>query len=260
MSSCPRSHRYSRPSLLVFAALLFAAICGTAIVPNVFAQAPGMESQGAERAATLAHATVLRNGFMQRIHSAGLTCPIEAPTILVEDVPSFGQYDDATNTLRTSDWTVLRPEEKAFFLQLAGPGSDESAAQRVFEKAAHGWIFVHELGHWWQACNDFTAHHSHYQVEYGANRIALAYWREVDPRIVTLMMSLFHGVLDHTPSPVPSGESVEAYFNKNYETLGPSPAYPWFQSRMAVTLEEEKPAPSFSMALASTRNSPTSRR
>ena len=196
--------------------------------------------------------TALRDAFIERIHSAGFTCPIAAPAIVVEDVPSFGQYDDSTNTLHTTEWAILRPEEKALFIQLAGPGADEPAVRAVFEKAAHGWIFVHELGHWWQACRNAIVHSSHYQVEYGANRIALAYWRETDPGLVTLMMSLFHGMLDHTPSPVPPGQEIEEYFNKNYEKLGPTPAYPWFQSRMNATLGEEKPIPTLVAVLAST--------
>ncbi len=235
---------------LVLAILFSSGACriGTS---QVSAQAASPVTLETERAATVTRVTTLRDAFIARIHSAGFTCPIAAPTIVVEDVPSFGQYQPESNILRTSDWTVLRPEEKAFFVQLAGPGADESTVHTVFEKAAHGWIFVHELGHWWQACSNSNVHRSHYQVEYGANRIALAYWRETDPGVVTLTMSLFHGVLDHVPSPVPAGQEVEDYFDKNYETLGPSPAYPWFQSRMNVTLEEEKPAPTLVMVLAS---------
>jgi hypothetical protein len=59
---------------------------------------------------------------------------------------------------------VLRPEEKAFFVQLAGPGADETAAHAIFEKAAHGWIFVHELGPRWQAYRDANVHSSRYPV------------------------------------------------------------------------------------------------
>jgi hypothetical protein len=47
------------------------------------------------------------------------------------------------------------------------------------------------------------------------------------------------------------GEDVEAYFNKHYQELGPSPAYPWFQSRMNVAAYDEKPVPTFVQALLS---------
>ena len=205
------------------------------------------------QAATLVKMTALRDQYVGQLKTDGFTCPIPAPKILVEDVPSMGQYDDETNTLRTTDWTLLNPQEKAFMRHLAGPDAREPEMRAVFEKAAHQWIFVHELGHWWQACRGYTPTHTHYQVESGANRIALAYWRERDPSVETLMARLFHQVLDTMPSPVPAGEPVEVFFNRNYETLGSSPTYPWFQSRMNATLEEEMPKPSLQQALAETK-------
>ncbi len=217
------------------------------------AQPPDAQSGVQERAMTLARAMGLRDRFVAQIKADGFTCPIAPPKILVEDVPSMGQYNDEANTLRTADWTLLNPGEHAFMAKLAGPGASEAEVRAVFEKAAHQWIFMHELGHWWQACRGYTPTHSHWEVESGANRLALAYWRENDPSVVALMMRLFHQVLDGAPSPVPTGETVEAFFDKNYETLGPSPAYPWFQSRMNVTLEEETPVPSLKRVLAETR-------
>ncbi len=235
--------------------VLLAVLVAVAMDARVLAaaQSPGAQSGVGERATTLARVTALRDRFVAQLKMDGFTCPIAPPKILVEDVPSMGQYDDETNTLRTADWTLLNPGEKAFMRQLAGPDASEAEMRVVFEKAAHQWIFMHELGHWWQACRGFTLTHSHYAVESGANRMALAYWRENDPSVVTLMMRLFHQVLDHTPSPVPAGESVETFFDKNYETLGPSPSYPWFQSQMNVTLEGEMPVPSLKKVLAETK-------
>lgn len=90
-------------------------------------------------------------------------------------------------------------------------------------------------------------------MEYGANRIALAYWREQDPGFATFISDFFKKLLASTPSPVPAGEQVEPYFNANYQKLGPSPAYPWFQARMIVTATEESPAPSLKAVLAQTK-------
>ncbi len=242
-------------------ARLFSAIIGV-IASLILAYTPGLRGQeataapadqarlDASKAATLVKMTGVRDRVIQKIHAAGFTCPFAAPTIVVEDVPSFGQYDDDTNTLRTSDWMLINAHERAFLFQLAGPGADDAAAQALFEKAAHQWIFVHELGHWWQACRGYIATHSHYEVEAGANRTSLAYWREVDPSVVTLMMQLFDGILEHQPSPVPAGQKVEDYFNANYEQLGPTPLYPWFQARMSVSVAEEKPKPTFVGVLA----------
>jgi hypothetical protein len=215
----------------------------------LFAQAPVPQTHEKERDATLAKATAVRDAFVARIHANGFSCPIPIPAILVEDVPSFGQYDEKTNVIRTSDWTLLNPRERAFFFQLAGPGAKEAEVRTTFDRGAHGWIFIHELGHWWQACQNVTSNSGPYQVEFGADRISLAYWREVDPSVVDTMMPIFRGVLDHSPNPVPAGEDVEAYFNKHYQELGPGPAYPWFQSRMNVAAYDEKPYPTFIQAL-----------
>jgi hypothetical protein len=207
----------------------------------------------ARQASTLVRLTALRDTFIARIKSDGFSCPIVPPTIVVDHVPSFGNYDDAANVLHTANWIELSPEERGLFFQLAGPHADEGAAHAAFEEAAHRWIFVHELGHWWQACRHANISHSKYQIEYGANRIALAYWREADPGFAIRMLSTFHGYVDHVPSPVPPGQATESYFNDHYEQLGPTPDYRWYQSHMIVTASQERPSPSFATALTETR-------
>ena len=233
--------------IAVIAMLLVMFVSAASI--QISAQSASSGAHDAEVTVTLAKATAVRDAFVVRIHADGFSCPIPVPAILVEDVPSFGQYDDKTNIIRTSDWTLLNPQERAFFFQLAGPGAKEMDVRTTFDKAAHGWIFIHELGHWWQACRNANSNSGPYQVEYGADRISLAYWREADPSVVVTMMPIFRSVLDHSPNPVPAGEDVEAYFNKHYQDLGPSPAYPWFQSRMNVAAYEEKPAPTLAQSL-----------
>lgn len=241
----------SSRSLLV--ALFFCAAIPALAQSAPVSQSPAVETP--DTSATLATSTAMRDAFIARIHALGYTCPIAPPRVVVEDVPSFGQYVSETNTLRTSDWSVANPQEKTLFFRLsgAGPGSppDEARARALFDVTTHQWVFIHELGHWWQHCTGITPSLSHYQIEYGANRISLAYWREVDPGVAQTMLPLFQGTLDHSPNPVPAGQSVEGYFNKNYETLGPSPAYPWFMSRMNVAAYEEKPTPTLAAALAS---------
>ena len=234
-------------SIAVIAMLLVMFVSAASI--QISAQTASSGAHDAEVNATLAKATAVRDAFVARIHADGFSCPIPVPTIQVEDVPSFGQYNDKTNVIRTSDWTLLNPQERAFFFHLAGSGAKEMDVRTLFDKGAHGWIFIHELGHWWQACRNANSKSGPYQVEYGADRISLAYWREADPSVVVTMMPIFRSVLDHSPNPVPAGEDVEAYFNKHYQELGPSPAYPWFQSRMNVAAYEEKPAPTLAQSL-----------
>ena len=197
--------------------------------------------------------TALRDAFVKATVEAGFTCAIAPPKILVVDVPSFGNYEPETNTLKTPAWELMPREEAGIFYRLAGRGADEAAVRAEFETDAHHWIFVHEMGHWWQACRGVVDHGDHWAIESGANRIAAAYWRERDATVVPHMRGAFETVLRHAPNPVPAGQEVKTYFNANYQTLGPSPAYPWFQSKMCVTVMDETPVPSFAQVLGETK-------
>jgi hypothetical protein len=199
--------------------------------------------------ATRVKMTAVRDAFVKATVDAGFTCTIAVPKVVVMDVPSYGNYDVERNVVETPAWELMSAREKGLMYQLAGPGADEAAARAEFETDAHHWIFVHELGHWWQACRGVAHDGRHYAKEYGANRIATAYWRERDSAIVPHMRGTFEMVVAHAPNPVPAGHEVETYFDAHYETLGPSPAYPWFQSRMSLVAFDEKPEPTFAQAL-----------
>ena len=240
----------SQVSYLVLVLVLLASF----FVDPTLAQTQTTGPSTGDLGITQTEAAALRDAFVTRLRNAGFTCSLQVPAIVVEDVPSFGQYRPETNTVRTSNWNLLSQPEKAMFVQLAGPGKQESDARHLFD-VAHQWIFIHELGHWWQACSGGNAAKSHYQVEYGANRIALSYWREVNPQVAETMKPVFQAVVDHAPSPVPPDQSVEDYFNANYETLGPSPRYPWFMSRMNLAAVDVMPGPTFAAALRSQQRS-----
>jgi hypothetical protein len=218
------------------------------------AQAPPLSaaasSQETARGATLIRANALRDDFVQRIHVLGLSCPLAVPTMVVEFTPSFGDYDDVNNRLATSDWTMLPPEQKAFFFQLAGPAADDQAAHAVFEDAIHRWMLVHELAHWWQTCKrgKLLVGPSVYQLGVEADRITVAYWRNADPGFPAKMASLVQGLVDRSPNPMPAGQALETYFNQNYQSLGP--ATPWFAAHMILTAYRETPEPSFAQTLA----------
>ncbi len=217
---------------------------------QIEASALGQKAPG-DTAATLAEVTAIRDAFIAHIQATGRSCPIAAPRILVEDVPSYGQYDDEKNTLRTSDWSLLSLQEKDFAHRIAPPGADEVSVRATFQDVAHRWIFIHEMGHWWQACQkaDLASGRKPYAIEYEADRIAMAYWNEIDPVMSSKIVAIAQSVLDHAPNPIPEGQAIESYFNANYEALGPTPAYPWFQAQMIVTSGKERPKPKFAQAL-----------
>jgi len=152
--------------------------------------------------ATRTQMTSLRDEFVKAAVKAGFTCPIAPPTILVVDVPSFGNYDPESNTLKTPAWEQLTDGERGRFYRLLGPGTSEAAARAEFETGAHHWVFVHEMGHWWQACRGLVNADKHYAVEFGANRIATAYWQERDPQVVAHQRAVFEGLLSDLQAPL----------------------------------------------------------
>lgn len=232
---------------ILAAAITLAATCLPA--QTAAPAAPSSTSNTPALTATRTEATHTRDAFVARIKSAGFTCQLPVPTILVEDVPSFGQYDEETNILRTSDWSVLQPEERVGFVRLAGPNASNADAHALFDLAAHRWILIHELGHWWEHCNGKMVHGEPWKTEFDADRVSLAYWREVDPTVVSRMIPIFHQVVTMYPDPTPPGQEMIPYFNAHYQQLGPTPAYRWYQSQMNVVADEQRPTPTFSQIL-----------
>jgi hypothetical protein len=125
----------------------------------------------------------------------------------------------------------------------------QADARSIYEKGTYNWVFVHELGHWWQHCK-VKAEADSYSREAGANRIASAYWQATNPRLMSDFGDLFTRLERGLPNPVPPGVAKAVYFNRNYDALGHNPpAYIWFQAAMVVDAYDEKPTPSLKQAL-----------
>jgi hypothetical protein len=239
---------------LIGHALLQGCTIGGLLV-NCAGQTPAIANQTSADpgvASTKAQMTSMRDDFVKAAVAAGFRCPIAPPDILVVEVPSFGSYDRQSNQLKTPAWEQLTDDERGRFYRLLGPGTSEAAARAEFETGAHHWVFVHEMGHWWQACRGVADLDKDYAMEFGANRIAAAYWRERDPQLIAHQRAKFEALLKRSPSPVAEGQDLETYFDSNYEKLGPTPAYIWFQARMCITAFDEKPEPTFAQALKQT--------
>ena len=113
-------------------------------------------AQSPAQAQTLAQITTIRNDFVSRARSSGLTCTLPPPRMEVREVSTFGDYDAATNTIASTDWTLLGPEQKTPFFRMAGPNASEEVAHATFEDTMHRSMLVHELAHWWEACHNVT--------------------------------------------------------------------------------------------------------
>jgi hypothetical protein len=235
-----------------YALILFSALALISSLRIAVAQSPAPTVAATDDDdAVLAQVTALRDAFIARAVKDSPPCPIAPPKIVVHAVPSFGNYNEETNSLITPAWHQLSGPEKALFHSLAGPGADDEAVRKNFDMSTHHWIFVHEMGHWWQQCKHANDHRQPYQFEYEANRIDAAYWREVDPDLMAHMAVVFELLLNSVPNPVPQDTTPEKYFNENYgEKLARTNAYPWFQAQMITQVEKETPLPTFAQTLA----------
>jgi hypothetical protein len=192
--------------------------------------------------AVMAQLVVLQNDFIATIRADGFTPTLPAPTIVLDNPPSYGRYEDDKNLLHISVWSALSAEQQARFSRLASLLSEGKTGEQTFEDGVHHWVFIHELSHWWQACQHKTGE-NHYSVEYGANRISAAYWRLKDPKFMERTEKKMATVSAAMPNPLPPGQSEETYFSENYEKLGPTPAYIWFQYSMVLKVQRETPLP-----------------
>jgi hypothetical protein len=194
---------------------------------------------------TMVKLTALRADFVKRITALGYKHSLKLPPVILDNPRSFGNYDDSTNTLHTGYWPTFPKEGRVVFAQLAK--NSGMPTEKFFELVVHQWIFVHELGHWWRACQHVTA--DPYENEKAANRIAAAYWNDRDPAFYKFIVKVFTGVVDHMPSPVPAGHDKEKYLNENYQKLPGGAAYSWYQSIMNVEIGKEKPFETFKQAV-----------
>jgi len=187
--------------------------------------------------------TVLRDSYISEIKSFGFNPSLAPPVIVLDNPRSFGNYDDEKNILHTCDWNTLPVQMHQLFDAFGKNIHPALTGEQFFEISVHQWIFIHELGHWWRACQNITA--DPYENEKAANRIASAYWNEHDPQFYQLMLKFFNGVIEHSPSPVPAGQDKAQYLKDNYQKLPGGAAYTWYQSIMIVEVGKEHPFETF---------------
>jgi hypothetical protein len=191
----------------------------------------------------------LRNDFVSRVEAMGYHPGLKPPEIIMDNPPSFGNYNDSANTLHTSNWNTLPDQDKALFTHA---GQQYGYTGEVyFEATAHRWIFIHELGHWWRACQHQVT--DSYSSEMAANRIDIAYWRTTDTAYSVFSLKRFENYLKFIPDPVPAGKDKQIFLNDNYGKL-PIPAYIWYQATMIVDGYNERPIPTFKESIARAGN------
>jgi hypothetical protein len=209
-------------------------------------------SQAIHRTATdstlLAQTTARRDLFIRSVAAEGYsTC--RAPTIVLKDTQSYGNYQAERNELVIATWPSLTAEERQGFEDLARQIGHHSTGESVFSGGTHRWVFAHELGHWWQACRKQTRPSS-FEEENGVSRIALAFWREQDPKFAQAVVRGSVALTQQMTSPIPAGQSVQSYVDAHFADISKGDTYTWVQATSIVSLADESPNPSFLKALS----------
>jgi hypothetical protein len=199
-------------------------------------------------------AIALRDEFANKIKQLGFVPTLPSPEIVFDNPRSYGNYNADSNILHTSDWNTLDPESRGRFNAAAGSIGNGMTGEKYFELTVHQWILIHELGHWWRACQHQTA--KPYENEMDANRIAIAFWREKDPAFMAFKMAGYERSLKMIPSPVPAGQSKVDFLDNNYDKLPGGQGYTWYQASMIVDGCKETPVPTFRQIIERSGKSP----
>ncbi len=230
-----------RKFVACLSSLVLACLSGAAT--GAAAAVGGLEPNDAAALARLMHT---RDAFVRRASEEGYrVCP--APEIKLGDPALFAGFEPDSNTVQVATWGRLAPERRQRFENLAEHTG--GSAQAMFEDGTYGWVFVHELGHWWQSCRQTTRPRT-YGAEDGANRIALAFWREHDRQFVARMLDTFRYLQTAIPSPVPARMPKQQYLDDHFLAIAQSRGYTWYQADMILELSIETPPPSFHKALS----------
>jgi hypothetical protein len=180
---------------------------------------------------------------------------LRPPTVRMDAGPLLSLYDDAKkNAVHQTYWIDLPAGMRDTFNDWAATTADNHTGEQLYENLFFKFFFVHEFGHWE---NEQVVSQRHdakaklaqrnfkrnkWEDELNANRVAVAWWREQDPKFLERLVSDVRLILATLPSPVPAGEDDKEYFSRNLWELVKDPnKYGWYQLRMIVIANEEGP-------------------
>jgi hypothetical protein len=238
----------------IFARILTLGFLATNLMPCAWSQDADLQSLNAIAA-----------DFQSRVKVHGIpdTAFLPPAKIRIYTTPPFSFYEKRTVT--EARYSELPPPVQNNFNQWAAFTSDEPSGEALFRDTFYRFFFVHELGHWLQARvfeakqpsgetgpeadEHYFQDDDYYQREVQSNRIAVAWWREHDPKYLSRLVADFRKIESHLPNPVPAGRDKVQYFIENYAKLGSDPAlYGWYQLDMVIGAYDQ-PSESFQQVL-----------
>lgn len=174
------------------------------------------------------------------------------------DAGAAASYSDRHGA-HEADFSTLPPPMQAIWNQWASytqsqPALAEPSGEALFKEMFYRFFLVHELGHLIagrvvnglpeaerkQALENRNANAM--EMEYVANRIATAWFRDHDPQYLARLVAEFRLIQSRLPNPVPPGIDPNRYLTENYIKLSADPiAYGWYQLYMVITVYNEPP-------------------
>jgi hypothetical protein len=196
----------------------------------------------------------------EKVHIPGYPA-FAPPRVMLDAGMRISVFTYRDKTVHEAQFSDLPAHMQDIWKKWSSYTSDEPTGKALFDDMFYRFTFVHELGHWMDgqviaglpdsemrvvAKNEAA---NKWESEITPNRIAVAWYREHDPRYLAKLVSDYRQILSHLPNPVPAGMDKKTYFTDNYQKLGTDPmAYGWYQLQMVLVVYDE-PARSFQQVL-----------
>ncbi len=168
-------------------------------------------------------------------------------SVRLNTTPALVFFDPTTKTVNLPFWNQLGPDSIGFFQKMAGSAEE---GKKLFGSFFNGFYLPHELGHGVQFFVKGDTLGS-YANEYFANQIGMQWWRKHGQQNnLSLCYKFAKHIMSILPDPVPKGETVKEYFNKNYDKVSSDPyIYGFLQFGQFIEIHDDRSLPDFDSLL-----------
>jgi hypothetical protein len=94
----------------------------------------------------MAQLSTMRDNFISTIKSSGFQPSVPPPTILLDNPPSYGDFEEDTNELHISVWSALTKEQQGRFERLSELLNNGKSAEQTFDESVHSGSSYMNLG------------------------------------------------------------------------------------------------------------------
>ncbi|MDN3202964.1 hypothetical protein [Algoriphagus sediminis] len=194
----------------------------------------------------LSDGKAITNQFVSDFHSILPTTAFDV-SVIINTTPALVFFDPSTKTVNLPFWDQLKDPAIGFFNKMAGSAEE---GKRLFGLFFNGFYLPHELGHGVQYFVKGDTKGS-YANELFANQIGMQWWRKHGEQDDLAQCYEFaKHIMSILPDPVPKGETVQEYFNKNYDKVSSDPyIYGFLQFGQFIQVHDDGSLPDYDTLL-----------